>query len=706
MYLHAVFMTVTSLTGGTFIDTQLYVFSRRTASGYVDTPQAVYASSSVLKHVSYFESLFSGSFAESVPTPLIIGFPSDQDQSVEYDYSSDSDLDDEEDAEDEQVHLSDKPPSSGGSADAQEECSTGGTYADEGSARDCGSGVENSPLERGVNNISVAVKDNGPVSYGDATGTVGRTVVIKDIAFKTFQAFVFYITPMNLFPPLCSPKSMYRLADKYDLQDLKKLAFNDIRSKLSADNILVELFSKYTSRYPDIHEMQTDFFCDKCLRSTALGSVPAWMERVAQGELPHSSGTLASLILKLASKLQLPIRWISTTRSARWTSCAKRCYCAADKFSCFSLLINGCTLGTAGRSGAASTTTVGTEEATDQWRKRSKKKGQKSAAPPIPSMSLTRQQISQCAFNSSIVDRSFEDTKFFVFSRRSASGVIDTPRPLFANSLLMRKASSHFELLLNGNFLESRVTEMDAGFPSDKQAWTDDYDYDSDSDLEDYDDGEEHIQEGGPIIGGARHDVHDGSVDSSMVAPPVFIDTGDEVKKDGRLGSSSDASDKVFGKVGKTVIIKDMAFSTWKAFIFYAYTGDISFAPLGSQAKFQFNQPYAYSPPLCSPKSMYRLADKYGINELKQRAANDIKSKLSADNILFEMFSRFTSRYSEIKDIQLDFFRTVSLQPVASSWPLFKNQARFEPQNAPVAASPPCAAVVVLIISPSHNLSS
>lgn len=60
---------------------------------------------------------------------------------------------------------------------------------------------------------------------------------------------------------------MYRLADKvyifvrvprllaishcslqYDLQELKSLAIEDIRSKLSTDNILKEVFSRFTSR--------------------------------------------------------------------------------------------------------------------------------------------------------------------------------------------------------------------------------------------------------------------------------------------------------------------------------------------------------------------------------------------------------------------------------------------------------------------------
>lgn len=45
-----------SLTGGAFIDTKFYAYSRKRSSGVVDTPQAVYASSAILKATSkYFD---------------------------------------------------------------------------------------------------------------------------------------------------------------------------------------------------------------------------------------------------------------------------------------------------------------------------------------------------------------------------------------------------------------------------------------------------------------------------------------------------------------------------------------------------------------------------------------------------------------------------------------------------------------------------
>ncbi len=50
----------------------------------------------------------------------------------------------------------------------------------------------------------------------------------------------------------------------------------------------------------------------------------------------------------------------------------------------------------------------------------------------------------------------------------------------------------------------------------------------------------------------------------------------------------------------------------WQAFIFYAYFEKVSFAPQRSQGLAAASaQPISrYNPPLCSPKSMCRLADK------------------------------------------------------------------------------------------------
>ena len=59
--------------------------------------------------------------------------------------------------------------------------------------------------------------------------------------------------------------------------------------------------------------------------------------------------------------------------------------------------------------------------------------------------SLSRDQVQRTVLLSSVTGASFEDVKFFAFSRRTRAGAVDSPRALFANSALVRKASSHFD---------------------------------------------------------------------------------------------------------------------------------------------------------------------------------------------------------------------------------------------------------------------
>ena len=53
-----------------------------------------------------------------------------------------------------------------------------------------------------------------------------------------------------------------------------------------------------------------------------------------------------------------------------------------------------------------------------------------------------------------------------------------------------------------------------------------------------------------------------------------------------------------------------MAILRLRALIFYLYTGEVAFAPLKSQGVDRPNELAIAQVPLCSPKSMYRIADK------------------------------------------------------------------------------------------------
>ncbi|KAH7908930.1 hypothetical protein BJ138DRAFT_301281 [Hygrophoropsis aurantiaca] len=109
--------------------------------------------------------------------------------------------------------------------------------------------------------------------------------------------------------------------------------------------------------------------------------------------------------------------------------------------------------------------------------------------------------------------------------------------------------------------------------------------------------------------------------------------------------------------IGRMMLVKGAAYKTWHAFIYYCYTNKINFSPLKSQKSLPESPQLffaAHNSPKCSPKSMYRLADKMRNTQLKQFAFNAIRASLSKENILKEALSRFTSRYPEIQKMEID----------------------------------------------------
>jgi len=155
--------------------------------------------------------------------------------------------------------------------------------------------------------------------------SIGRTILVNDTAFKTWQALILYLYSGNIeFLPLkserspsqsigvaegdhlyhpCSPKSMYRLATKLGFDDLKNLAFKSIRAGLSKNNILNEAFSEFTSRYPPILEMEVNILSEHFNSPEVSKAFPAKFRSMAEGKLPYPSSILTSLFQKLAEKV-------------------------------------------------------------------------------------------------------------------------------------------------------------------------------------------------------------------------------------------------------------------------------------------------------------------------------------------------------------------------------------------------------------------
>lgn len=101
----------------------------------------------------------------------------------------------------------------------------------------------------------------------------------------------------------------------------------------------------------------------------------------------------------------------------------------------------------------------------------------------------------------------------------------------------------------------------------------------------------------------------------------------------------------------------------WLAYIYFRYTGQVSFRPLKSARGASKIPPNGSgAPPSCSPKSMYRLAAsvsevlerhihelihiawQLGDERMKELALRAIKEGLSKDNIVEEAFSWFTAQ--------------------------------------------------------------
>jgi hypothetical protein len=138
-----------------------------------------------------------------------------------------------------------------------------------------------------------------------------RVVLVKGVAWRTWHAFIYYcytgiVNFANLRSqstsdvtlqqrPHCSPKSMYQLARKLQNEPLSQLAFRAIEIRLSATNILDEAFSKFTSRHDAIREMEIALLLQHRSAPTVLQGLPAKIQAVAMGNLPHAASALTAL---------------------------------------------------------------------------------------------------------------------------------------------------------------------------------------------------------------------------------------------------------------------------------------------------------------------------------------------------------------------------------------------------------------------------
>ncbi|EPS96256.1 hypothetical protein FOMPIDRAFT_82302 [Fomitopsis schrenkii] len=263
---------------------------------------------------------------------------------------------------------------------------------------------------------------------------------------------------------------------------------------------------------------------------------------------------------------------------------------------------------------------------------KSARKGDRKANHPSPiPRTLTKDELFLATLRSGITDGNLFNTKLYTYSRRTPSAV-DKPRPVYANEAALKHASDYFVSLFDWDFQEGRMS-------------TEDYDYMSDSDLEDADEPASDLSDSCKERDTAKATKNqvDGTDDTSASVTPASEET-----------VAVDRNEKS----DRPKILETVAYKTLQSFVFWSLTGKISFAPLRSQSSAIHLQTESkmlklYEPPPCSPKSMYRFAHMCEVEELKLLALEDLTSKLNHDNVLTELFSSFTTRYSEVQEAEV-----------------------------------------------------
>ncbi|KAL4077372.1 hypothetical protein J3A83DRAFT_4185784 [Scleroderma citrinum] len=258
----------------------------------------------------------------------------------------------------------------------------------------------------------------------------------------------------------------------------------------------------------------------------------------------------------------------------------------------------------------------------------------------------------------SLLGEDIIDIKFCLFSSRSKRGEkVFRPRALHANIRLLCENSPYFASLLREKTrpLDHAMFEF-RGHNHPQMISDSEYGYNDDSDLEDEDtENKESV---------AKLQTAADAKDKICALDKVASDTSKDIVKN--------------APEVRHIFIRDTAYRTWKALLFYFYTGRIYFAVLKSTCpRFPESASSIQSTPTCSAKSMYRLACKMDLKELQMKALDFICGTMTNLNVVIELGSPLLASHRPIFDAVLDIlFRHIDSPPVKSALPtLFKRIA-------------------------------
>ncbi|KAF8837052.1 hypothetical protein BDN67DRAFT_244089 [Paxillus ammoniavirescens] len=287
----------------------------------------------------------------------------------------------------------------------------------------------------------------------------------------------------------------------------------------------------------------------------------------------------------------------------------------------------------------------------------------------------------------SLLGEELINTQFHLFSARSISpGRVAKPRVLCANNVLLTKSSKYFLDLLGSETITSdpslvNIADNDE-VPSSIQ--TDYYGYESQSATP---------PTSNPQIGLALiSDDELSDNDSESVTSEMFVsDPEEDIGSDGALLANKDNSEagtettmvsshpppesasRLRSLGSRHILVKDTAFQTWYTLVNYLYTGKVTLLPPTSSKiplQPQRSSTGAKDEPECSAKSMYRLARKVGLDDLRDEAFASMRTNITESNVLQELSCSLVSRYPPILEMLLDtLYAHIASRPVVAGLP-------------------------------------
>ncbi|KAM6494171.1 hypothetical protein JOM56_010532 [Amanita muscaria] len=330
--------------------------------------------------------------------------------------------------------------------------------------------------------------------------------------------------------------------------------------------------------------------------------------------------------------------------------------------------------------------------------------------PPMPSVPRRSVPKPLVDIMGALLDDPLHSDVEFIIPRHANS--LKNAKTIWASKRILQRVE-YFDAMFSANFAEGTSTEA---LPvADRESSKGFTDYFEDSDQEDEDDSGYSIMDeddsqseghdafaGYLAVSAPKTDdspmQEPGTSDDQSIAESIALTPSTRTSHVTELVAMEDPPE--YSKM--KVIVRDAAYVTYRAVLYYLYTDFVVFAPLSSTFTSSsdlvaapassasasintletqgLNAPVKKSsqaistatsrkewikewcqanpgkPLPCSAKAVYRLADRLGLIDLKDRAAQYIYKALTIDNIAYEVFSPFSATHDEIRKVLVGFF--------------------------------------------------